>query len=172
MNDYSRDPSRIVVRHETCPIPCKDGGLCGKPVIDAPFPICERHVMTLHLWEARQAEQTERLPRETMAAFRSAALDDQSVVYYVRLPGDRIKIGTTVNLATRLGGLRVKADALLATEPGSYDLEKVRHKQFASDRIGRIEDFRPSETLMSHIDMLRAHYGEPTVTRDIVFDRF
>lgn len=83
----------------------------------------------------------------------------KAVVYYVRLPGDRIKIGTTADLTGRMSGLRVDLEDVLATEPGGQPLEYLRHKQFAADRIHpRREDFRPSDALMSHIAMLVEHY--------------
>lgn len=88
------------------------------------------------------------------------AVEAASVVYYVRIR-DTIKIGTTVNLRSRLYSL--VPDELLAIEPGGVRLERMRHQQFAAYRI-RGERFHPSEELMSHIAMLREHYGEPEVT--------
>ena len=85
---------------------------------------------------------------------------EQSVVYYVRI-GETIKIGTTVNMKARMGGLMI--DEVLATEPGDRQLEAMRHKQFRHLRI-RGERFRPEPDLMSHIAMIREHCGEPKMT--------
>lgn len=84
----------------------------------------------------------------------------QSVVYYVRI-GETIKIGTTTNMKARMGGLMV--DEVLATEPGDRQLEAMRHKQFRHLRI-RGERFRPEPDLLSHVAMVREHYGEPNMT--------
>jgi hypothetical protein len=91
---------------------------------------------------------------------RAKAYAAQSVVYYVRV-GELIKIGTTVNMKARMVG--VMPDEILATEPGEYGLEKMRHQQFAALRV-RGERFRPAPELLSHIEMIREHYGEPQIT--------
>lgn len=39
------------------------------------------------------------------------------------------------NLKDRLTGLRRRFVDVLATEPGGRQLEQVRHKQFAADRV-------------------------------------
>jgi hypothetical protein len=72
------------------------------------------------------------------------------IVYYMRF-GDRIKIGTTTNLRSRLTS--VPCDEVLAVEPGSYELERMRHDQFAESRITG-EWFGQSEELLSHIASL------------------
>jgi len=114
-------------------------------------------------------EEEARLARPSQEALAKAKAD-QAVVYYMRLPGDRIKIGTTTNMTMRLTGLRVRRDAVLATEPGSYDLERMRHKQFADLRFTNgmpgvdLEDFEPGQVLLDHIAMLRKHFGEPQIT--------
>lgn len=71
------------------------------------------------------------------------------VVYYAQI-GDYIKIGFSTRLRNRLRTLRV--DRLLACEPGGPEIERQRHKEFASDRIDlRRENFRPSDRLTAHI---------------------
>lgn len=91
---------------------------------------------------------------------RRAMYETQSVVYYVRIR-DTIKIGYTVNMKARFSNLLI--DEVLATEPGGEELERVRHRQFAALRI-RGERFRPEPELMSHIAMIRDHFGEPVMT--------
>lgn len=88
----------------------------------------------------------------------------QSLVYYVRVAPDTIKIGHTVNIKQRMSALRVPLASLLATEPGGEPLERMRHKQFAHLRHGRLENFTDAPDLASHIAMLIEHYGPPTIT--------
>lgn len=90
---------------------------------------------------------------------------EQSVVYYVRLR-DLIKIGTTVNMTARSGDLLW--DEVLATEPGDRELEQMRHRQFHHLRV-RGERFTAGPDLMSHIAMIREHFGEPQITGYLPF---
>jgi hypothetical protein len=85
---------------------------------------------------------------------------EQAVVYYVRIR-DLIKIGTTTNMRARMS--RLLADEVLATEPGGEELENMRHKQFAHLKV-RGERFAPAPDLLSHIAMIRDHFGEPQMT--------
>jgi hypothetical protein len=93
-------------------------------------------------------------------AARNERYASQSVVYYVRL-GGCIKIGTTTNMKMRMNTLM--PDEILATEPGTRELEQMRHKQFAGLRV-RGERFLADPELLSHIQMIRAHFGEPKMT--------
>lgn len=72
-----------------------------------------------------------------------------SVVYYLRF-GDRVKIGTTTNLAKRRQA--VPHDELLATEPGGRQTEHARHLQFADQRI--------TGEWFTYVDPLRGHITE------------
>lgn len=93
---------------------------------------------------------------------RRAELAASSVVYYVRLSDDRIKIGYTGKLKARMADLRVHPSDLLALEPGGRDVEKARHIQFAADRIAKkLEEFRPSAQLCEWIGGLRAEHDLP-----------
>lgn len=82
-----------------------------------------------------------------------------NVVYYIGVKGDdHVKIGTTKNLTARLKSLstaRADGDRLvvLATEPGTYDLEQKRHAQFAGSRVHG-EWFTLTPELQEHIDRL------------------
>jgi hypothetical protein len=70
-----------------------------------------------------------------------------SVVYYMRI-GNRVKIGYTTDLATRLAD--IGPEELLVTEPGGREVERERHNQFAALRSHR-EWFRWEEPLVSHV---------------------
>lgn len=73
-------------------------------------------------------------------------------VYYAERNG-RIKIGTTGNLPRRLYGLHWPMP--LAVEPGSFDVERERHDQFAGLRIDQASEwFRPGADLLAHIATL------------------
>lgn len=97
---------------------------------------------------------------ERRAAIERGA-DSTSVVYYVDLYGVAIKIGTSANLLRRLASLRRSTDHLLAVEPGSYAVERLRHMQFAEERMGWLEDFSKSPALLAHVAALRAEHGNP-----------
>lgn len=79
----------------------------------------------------------------------------QEVVYYVRF-GDRVKIGTTKDLDSRL--LSIPHDELLATEPGGVYVEKQRHRQFQHLRakVGNSREwFSLTPELADHIAAIR-----------------
>lgn len=76
------------------------------------------------------------------------------VVYYLRTPSGRVKIGYTANLKRRLVQLRARAADVLAYEPGGRDVEARRHAEFADARVGRTEDFDVSDDLARHLATL------------------
>jgi hypothetical protein len=80
------------------------------------------------------------------------------VVYYIRFD-DRIKIGTTANPRQRLA--RLWHDDVLAFERGDRLVERRRHEQFASLRLGRSEWFHPAETLLRHVQSLADGVDDP-----------
>lgn len=154
-----------------CTILRRSGAFCdGDPVPFAPFPICSKHLSRAFLFvrdwtnEALGPKPVDRAKAERRAEQRAAAASQQSLVYYVReLPG-QIKIGYTTNMKERLLGLRLPVENVLATEPGGRELEAKRHQQFKALRIGRRESFVDDPELLSHIDMIRAHFGPPRIT--------
>jgi hypothetical protein len=73
------------------------------------------------------------------------------VVYYFRV-GNRIKIGYTGNLAGREKDLA--PEEVLGWEPGSYELERRRHEQFAAYRVTR-EWFEDCSVIRKHIASLK-----------------
>lgn len=86
-----------------------------------------------------------------------------AVVYYVRMPDESVKIGTSQQFINRLRhsgmpGMRGKEN-VLALEFGSYDLERQRHEQFAHLRIGKTEKFIVAPDLLAHIDELRRQHN-------------
>lgn len=83
------------------------------------------------------------------------------LVYYALREG-LVKIGTTTGLAHRMSALDI--DRVLAIEPGSEDVERRRHAQFAGFHAYR-EWFHPGEELIAHTDVLRRLYGLPDFTK-------
>lgn len=92
----------------------------------------------------REHESSERKVRERM---HRANVPIGEVIYYLRF-GDRVKIGTTQNLARRLANL--PHDELLAIEPGGRDIEKIRHEQFVHLHSTG-EWFRIDDQMLEHI---------------------
>jgi hypothetical protein len=78
--------------------------------------------------------------------------DVGDVVYYMRI-GDRVKIGMTTNLRSRLEA--INPEELLAIEKGGRTVEAARHKQFA-DLHTHGEWFRLEGVLVEHIERLRS----------------
>lgn len=151
----------------TCTSADADGKFCDAPTATgSPVSMCPSHLM------AAFSFCQEMVARAGMAA--ASGLDIETaerslkpkrppsppIVYYVRI-GEFIKIGTTTQPAVRFRVLEV--DEVLATEPGSFDLEARRHVQFGHLRIedlrGR-ELFRAGDDLLRHIESLRSQAGQ------------
>lgn len=82
--------------------------------------------------------------------------DALSVVYYIQFQG-LIKIGRTSELGARMTNL--PWDTLLLTEPGSYEKERERHKQF-KHLNHRGEWFRTDPELTDFIEERREELRE------------
>lgn len=129
--------------------------------------LCTRHIADAMdgVAVARRLRFPERTCQEVEARGEEQRRRDQlkrvaGVVYYGEAWG-YIKIGTSSNIEARVSDLRM---TLLATEPGSYDVERKRHRQFAEHRkLG--EYFHPAPALMAHIGAVRAEHGPPITTR-------
>lgn len=128
-------------------------------------PICSAHgweiaqgyrAEVLQLAEREEAASTAKRHEKREAA---AGNREGSLVYYVQI-GDYIKIGHSARLRRRYTTLR--ADRLLAIEPGGPEVERERHRDFAAERIDlKRENFRPSERLLEHVASLHHRYGLP-----------
>ena len=84
------------------------------------------------------------------------ATNGVAVVYYLRLPDGRIKIGTSRDVLTRLTRHRKRFGdvEVLAIEFGGRDLESQRHREFADLLDEGREIFRPDSRLAEHIATL------------------
>ena len=140
------------------------GRLCGRPTCEgAPSPICREHAQAVYLYvesrlrperiEEDQATDLEALyakhaeMRERYAETHPPVNRANEVVYYIRF-GDRVKIGYTTNMYSRM--MAIPHDEVLATEPGTMQDERARHAAFADLRVTG-EWFRYEEPLVSHI---------------------
>lgn len=90
-------------------------------------------------------------------AERERQIAAKAVVYYIRI-GSLIKIGTSANMIQRM--MDLGPEEILATEPGSYRLERARHGQFAHLRVHG-EWFRAEPELRDHAALIRSQFGEP-----------
>jgi hypothetical protein len=143
---------------DTCCARLSDGGTCGRESFDEtlPFPLCTNHLLVVRRWDHREAAERLRAAYPQPVAVRP----DNPIVYYVRV-GDRVKIGTTIKTVRQRFQGQLPPDAqVLAIEPGSYELERKRHRQF-----WRLQDanewFHGGPELWEHIAQLREEHGVP-----------
>lgn len=147
--------------------------------LDAPLPLCERHLAVAADWAASEYGTVDALPSPcrlcgsrlgirypsgwlcAACEWRHGELVDGDlppprvdVVYYLRY-AERVKIGTTSNPRQRFAA--IWHDDLLAFERGDRRLERQRHAEFAQERFGTTEWFEHSERLQCHIE--RVHAG-------------
>lgn len=116
----------------------------------------------VHLWAISEYGATDVL----LAAYRRAGELGESIsdhtptttgcVYYVRQPGDRVKIGWSNSFLTRMQSLYVQPGDVLAVEEGGRELELARHRQFDAIRVVGTELFEGSDELIDLIASLRA----------------
>lgn len=103
---------------------------------------------------------------------RVARSTHEPLVYYAVRDG-LVKVGTTTHFRARMQALR--AEEVLAVEPGSRALEQARHAEFAEyqvahpdrrgNRGGYREWFRPGERLMAHVTALRSVFSVPDFSK-------
>lgn len=150
---------------------------------DAPLDLCDEHLSVAAEWAGRRDGVTDVLPTPcrlcgsrlgvrwptgwlcAVCEWRHGEPLDTDlppprvdVVYYLRFR-DRIKIGTSAQPRQRLRAIR--HDELLAFERGDRSLERRRHLQFASERLGGSEWFDRSEALDTHIAALAGGVTDP-----------
>ncbi len=145
----------------TCTASINGGQFCDRDVPkDSPVSMCALHLMKAFRYceslmddaLSKRSSRSDVLSYPELARERMESIQRDRVVYYAQV-GQHIKIGTTAELARRMQIL--KPDALLATEPGYFDIEKHRHRQFAHLRVPNNsrprEYFEMGEDLMEHI---------------------
>lgn len=155
----------------TCTNAKTDGTFCGGPVPpDAPVSVCGPHLRAAYAYCVdmidRASDAQIQTIRDTIPRLDNQRLMDRvrkarSVVYYALVDG-YIKIGTTIHLDERMRALGAN---LIAVEPGDYDLEKDRHRQFAPLLAAGREYFLPGRDLVSHVAALQDRYTDRDPSR-------
>jgi len=163
---------RLMPHLNLCQLTVTDGRECQQPVPeDFPMKLCETHALmtaavmmerggatmrrlrsmydTTYVRRLDRAEETPRPPQYEEGA--------PQVVYYLRF-GGKIKIGTSRNLLMRLK--QIPHDELLAIEPGGRTQEKLRHSQFAENRL-QGEWFEADADMEDHVAHIVEMYGQP-----------
>lgn len=136
-----------------------DDGDIFRMAIDAGHRRADAAQNDLGLMSQRDSERV-RERREAGHRWR-AQREARSVVYYMRL-GNRVKIGYTIDIATRCSS--IQPEELLATERGGKGLEEQRHGQFDKLRVVG-EWFRYEGALVAHVAALQHDVGQPAVRR-------
>lgn len=165
MNDHS---ARCLGIEEGAP--CTDLATITRPV-----PLCTHHQMQVAMaivpeMLASAASLARRAPapvaRDTAthraaSGARVAGIDLTGVhgarVYFMR-NGDRVKIGYTTNLRSRLDALCLRSEAVLLLLEGGKDLEAAFHRYFTEHRVPNTEWFRYATEIKAYIsEKLDAH---------------
>lgn len=133
--------------------------VCGESYSREEFrSILARNILIIRNRDEAQRQKFQESHRLHKIATQRNLMD---IVYYLQF-GDRIKIGTTTDMQSRMTSL--PWDVVLAIEPGGRTLETQRHQQFAAYRI-RGEWFRMGEELMNHIVEVREQHAEHVAKR-------
>lgn len=151
-----------------CSVQLKGLNFCDAPSVeDAPFPICERHMIQIVRFVMSGPRATDAIQNRGDAErirTQRAHQRSKSVVYYIDMGNDKIKIGRSARLAGRLETLYREVSDVLAVEIGGAKTEAYRHKQFAADRIGKTENFTASTALKRHVTALATEDNALTVS--------
>lgn len=151
----------------TC-IVSTDGGPCPQPPdVVKPIGLCKQHAAEV------AAVLLPRILKDSLAYMAAAAADEadgwadevalvdgaqarsvasvlggphRPVVYIVK-NGDRVKIGTSQNLRTRMQHLSLRPHDVLCVLDGGRPLERAMHRRFFKDRVGSTEWFELGEDL-------------------------
>jgi hypothetical protein len=106
-------------------------------------------------WRTQWAERVkERMESGAQAASRT----QPGTIYYLQVE-DKVKIGFTRDLNIRLQAYPPMA-RLLATHPGTYQLEADMHRKFAHHLTDRKEWFTVSDELTAHLEEVRANFKQ------------
>ena len=110
------------------------------------------------------AAQREREQRSRAASRRAGDAqfkgEHPGFVYFVEV-GERIKIGYSVDVRRRMRAYP-PGSVLLAVEPGSPEMERQRHQQFAGCLLDGREWFRPDDVILEQAAAIREQHGDPS----------
>ena|SRR5690625_3621879 len=126
----------------------------AEPTRKAKLPLCDRHMVKVY----REVHALTELPLVRHSAVEGIVVDGDAIrnrpglVYFIQF-ADRVKIGFTTDLATRLNHL--PHDRILATMPGSFSDEQRLHRTFEHLNV-RGEWFSMGDDLMDYIAQVQA----------------
>lgn len=140
------------------PAPCAVTGCQGSEFMQHPVALCLRHAVqvSVHMSETLHATAlVGAFDPLHPADLAEAPVADAGVwgqashepVVYFLANGDRVKIGVSTSIASRVVNLSLRRGNVLLLLEGSYELETALHAAFASDRVGTTEWF----VLSTHI---------------------
>lgn len=140
--------------------------LCDPEMVDgAAFPICLRHGLEFQFRLLRYGMKRANAGGDELPSMPTQLVKRVNPVVYYLLVDGLIKIGFTTNIRSRLRAYPPTTH-LLVTEPGSFQLERSRHRQFSSHLADRIEWFHPAAELWEHIRTLRGDVQDGAVWLD------
>lgn len=119
------------------------------------------HEVNHAAFDAKRRKDDQRQRAESRTAQDVAFKGDQpGFVYYVQV-GDRLKIGYSADVRRRLRSYP-PGSVLLAVEPGSPELERQRHQQFAGSLLDGREWFRPDGVILKQVTAICGEHGDPS----------
>jgi hypothetical protein len=128
-----------------------------KELMDSGIDVNETHVDKL--FRSSQIVQLRQWLQEREAAKEQAAknrIKSPGFVYFI-LHGDQIKIGHSIDPATRAKSLSLRPSDVIAVIEGTQALERSLHKKFSEHRIGNTEWFHDCPEIREHIRT----FGQP-----------
>lgn len=167
-------PSEII--REPAPPTCIWPDCAGEPYNEV-IPVCARHMFEIYdyvkqsdLDEPREvAIQRNRRQRAADERSRRAWLKQQKLresrgsqpgwIYYLHIDG-KIKIGYTTDIVQRMRQYP-PGSPLAGVHPGTPELEKRLHRQFAGSLAQGREWFNPTPDLLEHCEQVVKEYGDP-----------
>lgn len=172
-NRRRRRVDRSVADTTTCQLP-----KCERPTITLAgdsLGICYIHAADIAVyWDIQMEDFRVKLARVDRIEKQAARdrletarfeqrLNSPGYIYYL-LVGDRIKIGFTLDVRQRLRAYP-PGTPLLAMHPGTKQLEKELHQQFAGARAAGREWFIDAPEIREHIKTVIEQFGEPDRAR-------
>lgn len=130
-------------------------------------PLCRAHAAVVwRLFELHEPATHHDLIREQYKASQQERVEESErirldskrpgFIYYVQI-ADRIKIGFTSSIEDRMKAYPPHS-VLLASHPGTLELERTMHSQFRLLLADGREWFRPGEKLLEHIEDVKKRF--------------
>lgn len=150
---------------------CTAPGCVNKVEYQALWPLCITHAVPIYeamltaernsLELARSLPSPSRTDRDNAQDANDEKMQAgaEGFIYYL-LVADRVKIGFSIDIRQRMRAYPPGSE-LLAVEPGSMELEKQRHREFAHVRRSGREWFMPCPEIDAHVVALVEQHGNP-----------